>query len=193
MLSSFFFFLVQSVKGIKDGWKKAGITLDSNFLGGGAQFSSAECFPELVEIAMFFLTRRLKNVLESSLASYQFVGSPYVSVFSGYVQLRLLSSGLSRHVPSLPAAERNKRVCVSEVIKAFKKDFFFGRQEAHLFSHAPISLPVRGLLRNCYFFIYSFIFWIPTHYTTGAFINNMEFECHSWIGAMLILSVSFQF
>ena len=39
-------------------------------------------------------------------------------------------------------------------------------QEAHLFRHAPVSLPIRGLQGNCYFLhlliLFSYFFLIPT-------------------------------
>ena len=56
-------------------------------------FYGEKCFPEPVEMAMLSHTRHLKSTIESSLANYKFEGLPCVSVFSGYIQLRLLLAG----------------------------------------------------------------------------------------------------
>ena len=61
--------------------------------------------------------------------------------------MRCETPALSQHVLFLLAAERKRSVLV-EVIKVF-----LWRQEAGLFRHAQIMLPVSGVLVNYYFCI----------------------------------------
>ena len=75
------------------GWKekdKDTIRLKFYFWG---LFYREECFPEPVEIVTLPQKRHLKNIRESSLANYKFEGPSCASVFSSYIQQRLLLVG----------------------------------------------------------------------------------------------------
>ena len=95
-----------------------------------------------------------------------------------------LSSGLRRHVRSLPIAERKRCVRLIWGDKSFWASVPLWRQTAPLIRHAPISLPVWGLLGNCYFFIFfvllSFYIYylIPTNLTKIYFLlPNIQHGC----------------
>ena len=52
----------------------------------------------------------------------------------------------------LPTSSQDKQVLSVKVVNTYQGRIFLWHQEAPLFKNVPISLPVRGLLRNCYFF-----------------------------------------
>ena len=82
LLSSF----VKAARKLRREKEKDRDTFRLKFYLGGYDYSvEMEYFPEPVEIAVLSRTRRLKNIIESFLASYKFDVSPCVSVFSGYV------------------------------------------------------------------------------------------------------------
>ena len=67
----------------------------------------------------------------------------------------LLSSGLSKHVRSLLAAETKRCIHLSQGNKGFWGRFSLV-PESPPFRHAKIVLPFRNLLGNCYFCIHLF-------------------------------------
>ena len=68
-----------------------------------------------------------------------------------------LTSGFSRHVRSLLAAERKRSVRPSRGEKRFWRRLSLWRQEAPLLGHVAISLPVWGFLGK---FSFAFIYFI---------------------------------
>ena len=93
-----FLFLCQSCEGIKDVKDKDKDTLKLNFHFWSLRlFCGMEYFSKLIEIAVFPLSRHLKNFIESFLAYCKFEGLPCASVFSGYVPRRLLQAGGTTH------------------------------------------------------------------------------------------------
>ena len=80
-----FLFVCRSCKGIKDGRKKTRISLDSKFIWRFTILLWCEMFSWTSRNSHAHLTRRLKNLMESSLVNCRFECPSYVSVFSGYV------------------------------------------------------------------------------------------------------------
>ena len=67
------------------------------------------------------------------------------------------ASGLSKHLLLL-ATERKRSICSFEVCQGKSRSISLWHQKAPLFRHAPVSLPVRGLLEDSYFLSIYFLF-----------------------------------
>ena len=101
--------------------------------------------------------------LKVILANCEFEGSPCVSVFSWYVQSTLLLTGdmtrcsaksLSRHVCSIWQLREKRHPLSRGMSRSLRKRVSFWHQEAPLFRRVQIALPVRGLLEDCYSYLF---------------------------------------
>ena len=95
---------------------------------------------------------------------------------------RRVNLPLSRHVLFQSAAER-RHVRPVTVVNAFWKRISLWCQEAPPFRHTPILLPVRGLLRNCSFWIFFYFFFlILTPSSVGILWPRSNVTSHDFSG-----------
>ena len=123
-------------------------------------------FSSTIRNSCIFQTRRW-NVFESVLLSCESEGQSRIQyvcseqAVTGDRVGMLLSCNSADMCPSPPATERNRSI----KLKCWERISVW-HQEAPLFRHVLILLPVRGLLRKCYFwidFIFYFFFFSSPH------------------------------
>ena len=126
-------------------------------MGGLRLFFGVKCFPEPVEIVMLPQSKRLKYILES----YSAIKSFRVRCVFRCCLQETRRATRPREPASTCAPNERKRSVLVDVNKASNKEFLPGPKKETLFSHAPISLPVRGLLRNLWIFLFHNVIVFP--------------------------------
>ena len=146
-------FVFQSCKGIKDGRKKTRIPLNSIFILGLTTILWWRMFSWTCRKSHASPAKSFEKYQEITLGKLQVWGSAkclcvqWVCLAEAATKL----SGPIMHVHSLLVAKRKRYVHLSQGGKGFWERDSFWRQ---------ISLPIRSLLENCYFYIYFFCWFI---------------------------------
>ena len=129
---------------------------------GSWLYYDEECFPEPVKVAVS--PRQAVEICYSNfwwVVSLKVCHVCLVDMFSTvcywWESQHAAKPWLSRHM-LFPTSSREEQVLPFEVVTVYWEKISLWCQEAPLFSHALISLPVRGLLGKCYFWIY-YIFY----------------------------------